>query len=123
MERKHDYLLMVGPTDLTGTLALTRADLENQISVIQLSAFMDYSSLGVWRGEIVVAPFDAEAIGRAQERQRLWPPGLMAAYPADFAGQLTALAERLADQPGLTLEISAHARGGSAHLTCVPAST
>lgn len=123
MERKHDYRLMLGPTGAAGLLSVSRDALENQISVIQLSAFMDYSSLGVWRGEVVLRPFDAEAIGRAQARRELWDPGLFAAYPADFADQMTALARRFADQPGAELELSAQARGASPRITCLPAST
>ncbi len=123
MERKHDYVLMVGPTDAAGTLTLSRGDLENQVSVIQLSAFMDYSSLGVWRGELVLRPFDAEAVGRAEERYRVWDPSLLRAYPQDFVGQMTSLARRLADQPGIILEVSAEARGGTARLTCIPVAT
>jgi hypothetical protein len=123
MERKHDYVLLVGPGNAAGALTLSRADLENQISVIQLSAFMDYSSLGVWRGELILTPFDTSAIQRARERQAAWPPALLAAYPTDFDAQMTALAQRVAGQPGLSLEVSATATGGTAHLTCRSVST
>jgi hypothetical protein len=121
MERKRDYALMAGPTQTTGMLAITREELENQVSVIQLSAFKDYSSLGVWRGELVISPFDAEAIRRAQERARVWDKGLLQAYPADFLTQLDALGRVLATAPGRVLEVSATARGGSAHLSCLSA--
>jgi hypothetical protein len=116
MERKQDYRLMLGPADGAGVLTVSRAELENQISVIQLSAFMDYSSLGVWRGELVIAPFAAAAIARARARQASWDGGLFAAYPADFTDQMTALARRLAEQPGALLELTAQARGGSAKI-------
>jgi hypothetical protein len=123
MERKHDYLLMVGPTDAAGTLSVSRAELEDQISVIQLSAFMDYSSLGVWRGQLVISAFDAEAIERAEVRQRGWAKDLLKTYPADFSRQLAELAQRLADQPGSVLEVSAEAHGGEVALSCVPRSS
>ncbi len=123
MERKRDYGLIVGPTDATGALAVSRAELENQISVIQLSAFMDYSSLGVWRGEMVLRPFDAAAITRAQARHQDWAAELFAAYPGDFDAEMASLAGQLAATPGLALTVSARAEGGSARLTCVAAST
>ena len=123
MERKRDYVLIVGPTDASGALALSRAELENQISVIQLSAFMDYSSLGVWRGEMVLTPFDAAAIARAQARHHDWAAALFAAYPGDFDAEMADLAERLSAAPGRALEVSARAEGGSLRLTSVSAAT
>ncbi len=123
MARKHDYVLIVGPTDTAGNLAVSHADLENQVSVIQLSGFMDYSSLGVWRGELVLRPFDAGAIRRAEARLQVWPKELLEAYPPDFDDQMKSLDQRLADQPGRLLEVSAVAHGGDVRLTCLSAST
>jgi len=70
----------------------------------------------MWTGEFVLTPFDIGAIGRAQEGHRIWAKGVPDLYPADFRVQMERLARRLGDQPGLKLEVSADARGGTARI-------
>jgi hypothetical protein len=123
MDRKQDYVLLFGPTDHVGSLAISHADLETQIEYVQLSGFMDYASLGVWRGNLVLRAFDADAVRRGEDRYRRWDGELRRAYPADFLAQMESLARGLADQPGLALEVSATVGGGAAHVSCLPAST
>jgi len=79
--------------------------------------------LGMWTGELVLTPFDIGAIVRAQEGHRVWAKGVPDLYPADFLVQMERLARRPGDQPGLKLEVSAEARGGTARIACETATS
>jgi hypothetical protein len=84
---------------------------------------MDYMGLGAWAGELVLRPFDPNAIRHALDGPRIWARGIPEAYPGDFIVQMESLAKRFADRPGLLLEVVALAHGGTAQITCEPAST
>ncbi len=123
MTRKNDYNLMFGPTDRTGTLAISRADLANHVHVVQLSGLMDYMGLSMWTGELMLTPFNGKAIRQAEDGHRVWARALPEAYPSDFLAQMASLARRLEQQPDSLLEVSGSVRGGTARLTSIPATT
>ena len=123
MERKNDYHLMVGPTDAEGALKVTRHEVKQQVRIVQSTGLMDYMGLGMWTGELVLRPFDPNAIRRAEAGERIWGAAVPDAYPWDFVVQMRSLAQRLGDRPNAVLEISAEAHGGGAQITCQAAST
>jgi len=120
MQRKNDYGLLFGPTNEAGALTVSGADLERMAHLVNGLFLMDYVGLlGWWTGEIVVTPFDLDAVRRAEHAHRTWAEAIPDFYPPDFVDQMDRLTERLAASSGGELDVAAAASGGAGvRLTC-----
>jgi hypothetical protein len=111
MKSKNPYRLLFGPGSDDGVLAVLRADIEREVSMVRDLFLMDYSDpASGWTGELMVHPLNRSDIANVLLAYDAF--GSTGFYPVGLPGMLTELDDLLSADEGERLDVEVTYTGG-----------
>jgi hypothetical protein len=110
---KNDFQMPFGPTDETGVLEISAAEIEREVSATKNFFLMDYTGLVHWTGEIRISVMNREAVELLMDAYQTFgrTPKL---FPVDLPDQMDTYQRRLREVEGQILTAEVEQEGESA---------